>query len=156
MNVSNKSKVNRFASDYEVTKMCPKCGMKMKYAYGETYVCTGCGFQQVSDFGLVKQFLDENGPTPAIIISEKTGVSVDYINKLLRQGRIEIPDGSDVYIKCEKCGTDIRYGRFCPDCMQKTVNGISNAMWMPEVGEKPKQKKTGKMRTADFIKQRKE
>lgn len=58
----------------------------------------------------------------------------------LKQGRVEIPDGSDVYIKCQRCGTDIRYGRYCPECMMKIAKNIGQAMWSPDLGEKPHNK----------------
>ena len=70
------------------------------------------------------------------------------IQKFLYQGRIEIPDGSDSYIKCQMCGADIRYGRFCPDCMAKLNKENQTAVY---VGEKPKHKRdhNGKMHTLD-------
>ena len=131
----------------ERTKLCPSCGEKMHYVYGELFECQHCGVCELSDFGKVKEFLNANGPQPAIIINEQTGVAIDYINHLLKEGRIEIPDGSEVYIKCQKCGADIRYGRFCPECMMVLSKDVKNALWMPEVGEKPKIKpgQTGKM-----------
>ena len=80
--------------------------------------------------------------------ADATGVSVKTIQKFLYQGRIEIPDGSDSYIKCQMCGADIRYGRFCPDCMAKLNKENQTAVY---VGEKPKHKRdrNGKMHTLD-------
>ena len=96
---------------FEKAKICPFCGNNMKYVYGEMYECPGCGRKEPTDFGKVRDFLDTNGPQPAIVIADATGVSLDVIDGFLKQGRVEIPDGSDVYIKCQRCGTDIRYGR---------------------------------------------
>lgn len=135
---SDKKKINM--PRYERSKICPECGTNMKYVFGEQFQCPKCGRLELSDFGKVKKFLDENGPQPAIIINQETNVSLDYINLLLRQGRIEIPDGSDIYVKCQRCGTDIRYGRFCPDCMLQIAKSVNGVMWMEEVGEKPTKK----------------
>ena len=135
---------------YEKAKECARCGSVMRYIYGEMFECPTCGYKEPTDFGKVREFLEVNGPQPAIVISENTGVTVECINELLREGRIEIPDGSEVFIKCQKCGTDIRYGRYCPDCMMKMTKSVSNALWMPEVGEKPKMKQVeGKMHYLD-------
>lgn len=136
------------SKNYEMNKICSVCGGRMKYAYGENYECQQCGRQERSNFGKVKDFLEESGPQPAVIISENTGVSLEYITLLLHEGRIEIPDGSDHYIKCKKCGTDIRYGRFCPECMIAMTKNISSALALPDVGEKPTRKGdgSGKMR----------
>jgi len=122
----------------ENVKICSKCNIQMKYIYGEMFECMSCGKKELSDFGIIKGFLEINGPCPAIVIHDATGIPVDYINKLLREGRMEIPDGSDAYIKCQKCGTDIRYGKYCPDCMLTMTKNVGQALWMPEVGEKPK------------------
>ena len=140
----------------ENAKACSKCGVQMTYIYGEMFECKSCGNKELSDFGIIKEFLEKNGPRPAIVIHDKTGIPVDYINKLLREGRMEIPDGSDSYIKCQKCGTDIRYGKYCPDCMITLTKNVSQALWMPEVGEKPKiiSKKNSEISFASYIKRK--
>ncbi len=135
--------------EYEMGKLCSKCGGSMSYAYGENYVCNVCGGQERSDFGKVRDFLEKYGPQPAMVIHDGTGVSLAYIDLLLREGRVEIPDGSAVYIKCKKCGTDIRYGRYCPECsvaMSKEVHGAFGQAL--DVGERPTKKaqSAGKMR----------
>jgi len=73
---------------------CSKCKGRIKYIGAGKYECFDCGHEEIDDFGKVKEYIDENGPSPAIIISEHTGVPVDLINGMLRQGRLEIPDGS--------------------------------------------------------------
>lgn len=50
---------------------------------------------------------------------------------------MEIPEGSKYYLKCEKCGCSIRYGRFCPDCVRELAGEIK-AVFHEDVGEKPK------------------
>ena len=85
----------------------------------------------------LKAFLEENGPSPAVVISENTGVPLDIINIYLRTGRLEIPEGSKYFINCERCGCSIRYGRFCPECAKILAGGIK-AVFNADVGEKPK------------------
>ena len=142
------------AQKYERTKICPDCGINMKYMFGEQFRCPQCGRTELSEFGKVKEFLEKAGPQPAIVISDETGVSLEYVNMLLRQGRIEIPDGSDTYIKCQKCGTDIRYGRYCPDCMLKIAKSVNGVMWMEDVGEKPTRKDGEEMHYLDKMKRK--
>ena len=36
---------------YSMTKICPKCGTTMVYAFGETYECPKCGNKEYTDFG---------------------------------------------------------------------------------------------------------
>lgn len=133
---------------FEMGKLCSECRIPMKYIYGEMYQCPSCGTKELSDFGKVREFLEKAGPQPAVIIADATGVKLSVIDNLLRQGRIEIPDGSDVYIKCQSCGADIRYGRYCPECIARTTNNISQAMLAPEMGERPRSK-SGRMYTKE-------
>ncbi len=133
---------------YTITPNCPKCGTKMVYAFGEVYECPQCGHKEYTDFGKIREYLEKHGPQNAVTIADATGVSVKAIQKFLYQGRIEIPDGSDSYIKCQMCGADIRYGRFCPECTAKLNKDKQSMVY---VGERPKHKRDhdGKMHTLD-------
>ena len=86
---------------YDMMPRCPDCGIHMKYIYGEMFECPVCHRQEQTQFGKVRSYLEEHGPQPAMVISNETGVPVNVIDNFLRQGRIEIPDGSPVYIKCQ-------------------------------------------------------
>lgn len=142
---------------YEKAKICPNCGELMHYAYGEIFKCDNCGQEEYTQFGKVRNYIEKNGPSIAADIAKATGVPVPVINKYLREGRIEIPDGSDVYIKCEDCGADIRYGRYCPACAQKHNKENSIGVFNSEAGEKPKFKRdaAGKMHTLDTMERNK-
>ena len=96
-------------------------------------------------FKKVKEYLAEHGPTPSIVIAEETKVPIHVIDKLLRQGRIEIPESEEKLLPCEKCGKDIRYGRFCPECAASLGKEIKGMLTYGEIGEVPKKPPTGKM-----------
>lgn len=125
--------------------ICKECKGLTEYLYSGVYRCTVCGKEELDNFGKVKAFIEANGPSSAYIISEGTGVSMQEIDLFLRTGRVEIPDGSDIFIKCERCACDIRYGRFCPECVRELANGIKRAFLVEDIGERPK-KYDGKMR----------
>ena len=38
------------------------------------------------------------------------------IQQWLREERLELTEGSAIYLQCEKCGAPIRSGRFCEKC----------------------------------------
>lgn len=117
--------------------ICDKCGGKLYYDAMGRYRCADCKNEVLDDFGKIKVFLDENGPTPIPIIAEKTGVDPALLSLFLRKGRLEIPEGSKIYIKCEKCGCAIRYGRYCPECIKSLADGIK-AVFNEDMGERPK------------------
>ena len=123
--------------------ICKKCGGKMLYKHAGIYECESCKEQELDDFGRIKQYIEEHGPTSAVILAEETGVSTDKITQFLKAGRVEIPQGSNVFIKCEKCGCDIRFGRFCPEC---AAGSGEKRGFFNEVGERPKGNGSGEMR----------
>ncbi|MGN0482123.1 MAG: TFIIB-type zinc ribbon-containing protein [Lachnospiraceae bacterium] len=74
-------------------RVCPECGGKMIYKNLGEYVCEGCGKMLLDDYGKVRKYLDENGPSTSIEISEETGVKRSVIEEFLRTGRLEVvPD----------------------------------------------------------------
>ena len=125
---------------------CDKYGGKCNYKAQGVYECVKCGNTMLDDYGKVRLYLDENGRMPAVVIAAETGVSVSTIQKYLRDGQLEIPDGSSVYVKCEKCGTDIRFGIYCASCAAQLSKDIQGTIHMGNIGERPKNKGNGQMR----------
>ena len=66
-------------NQYSMTKICPKCGTTMVYAYGEMYECPKCGDKEYTDFGKIREYLETHGPQNAVTIADATGVSVKTI-----------------------------------------------------------------------------
>ena len=129
-------KLEKFLIDNKPVK-CEQCKGKLFHIGGGQYECEKCKNIVLDDFGKVKQFLEENGPSPAPIISQHTGVKIEIIDMFLKNGRVEIIEGSKYYLQCEKCGCSIRSGRFCIDCAKERVQGIQH-IYFNEVGDKPK------------------
>lgn len=140
----------RFREEIRTCKFCG--GMFRYYGYGYGY-CEKCTPIDDEMFHKVKDYIWENGTATMVAVSEATGVSIKQITQYLRDGRLEIPEDSNVFIRCELCGADIRYGRYCPECASRTVKELSSAIKMDlyEIGEKPKGMK-GKMHTLDSTK----
>lgn len=132
---------------------CKLCNGILRDLGFDTYTCSHCGQESLSDFGSIKKFLEENGASTALQISEGTGISVNRIERYLREGRIEIPEGSEIYIPCLKCNTDIRYGKYCPACAAQLTKQFQSAILQTEIGEIPR-KKQGKMRYLDDASER--
>lgn len=127
---------------------CKKCNERYVYkAFGE-YLCPKCGYIEFDEYGKIRKYLEDNGPQPAISISMATKIPVSVINQYLREGRLEIPEGSEIFIQCEICKADIRYGRYCPACAAKLSKEFKSALMPSEIGEEPKRVK-GKMRFID-------
>lgn len=117
---------------------CSKCGASLFYKGSGKYICKSCDNVEYDDFGKVKIYLDEHGVSTMGTIAADTGVSIEKLNIMLREGKVEIPDGSKYFIKCESCGCSIRYGHYCPDCVRRTANELNKAFYVSNMGEKPR------------------
>ena len=123
--------------------ICPNCDILMRYKHGGLYVCEKCGAEQLNEFGKVKKYLNEHGPTNAIDLAANTGVRRSRIGEFLRLGKVEIPEGSATFIHCKSCGTAIRFGNYCANCVHtKNIQGAY-------IGDTPK-KVPEKMRFLDL------
>lgn len=125
---------------------CPICGADYKQVLPELVKCPSCGFEEKSTFGIVKEYIEENGIPTISEVSKGCGVPVRKINNYLRSGQLEIPESSDVFIKCRRCGTDIRFGKYCKECAAILIKDMNNSIEIKEseIGEVPK-KMEGKM-----------
>ena len=72
--------------DDESQMICPNCSCSMRYKYGGIFVCDSCGKEIANDYGKIKKYLDEHGPTSAFDLARETGVPSAKISSYLRQG----------------------------------------------------------------------
>jgi ribosomal protein L32 len=125
--------VNNYLAAKRMSK-CESCGDYLEYQGLGKYQCKTCGAVYLDDYGKVRDYLDTHGPAPAVVISKNTGVSRTVVNALLYEGRVEIPEGSTMYLNCEKCGCSLKFGRICPKCAQNMGAERKNY----SIGEVPK------------------
>ena len=119
------------------SQVCERCGRIFSFNGYGAFFCPSCKLIDFEEFDRVREFLNKNGLANIYEISEATGVSEKTIRRYLAESRLEIPEGSPIYIKCECCGCDIRSGRFCPECAAKLSREL-NSSYMSFAGEKPK------------------
>ncbi len=125
------------------TEVCEVCKKMFLYpGFGVKY-CSACREKDIENQQAVKEYLRAHGAATVFEISEATGISEKIIKQYLRDGMLEVPEGSPMYIKCEACGCDIRSGRWCPSCAAHLSNGLKGCF--VGVGDIPKES-SGKMR----------
>lgn len=110
------SRFNIFLYDYYIPSTCKNCGGVMVYQGVGEYRCEDCGALELDDYGKVRNYIEQHPGANAADIESNIGVSQRTIHKLLRESRIEVAEGSKSFLHCEVCGTNIRSGRFCPEC----------------------------------------
>ncbi|MFA9376966.1 MAG: hypothetical protein ACERKZ_09465 [Lachnotalea sp.] len=134
---------------------CPKCGGDYKQVVPEAVKCSKCNFEEISTFGRVKEYIDKNGLPTVSEVAKACNVPIRKIDKYLRSGQLEIPESSDVFISCKKCGIDIRFGKYCKQCAAILIKDLSSSIEVKEseIGEIPR-KFEGKMRYMNKEKER--
>ena len=116
---------------------CEKCDGKMIYEGNGEYSCKECGEIQLDDFGKVRICLEEHPGMSSVELSRETGVELGIVGLFLKDGRMSIPDGSRMFIRCERCGCALRHGRYCIDCTKDMANQLQGAFY-ENLGEKPR------------------
>ncbi|HEX3023226.1 MAG TPA: MerR family transcriptional regulator [Lachnospiraceae bacterium] len=130
-------------------KVCKRCKKTFTY-YGIGYqYCPTCKEKDEEDFQKVKEYIRDHGIATVNEVVEETGVDEKRIHEYLREGRLEIPEGSSYYLKCERCGKDITSGRFCASCAMSMKKEFTSAISFNEIGDIPKTNLNGKMRFLD-------
>ncbi len=102
--------------NYNRPTICTECGGIMIFKGVGEYKCEKCGCIGFDDYGKARNYIELHpGATMAEVASE-TGVAQKAIRSMIKECRLEIAPTSNVFLRCEICGTTIRYGRFCAKC----------------------------------------
>lgn len=107
-----------------IPRVCEKCGGVMVFQGLGEYKCEKCGELAFDDYGKVRTYIESHRGANAAEIESAVGVSQKSIRQLLREGRLEIAEGSKSFLRCELCGNSIRSGRFCPECEIKVHRNL--------------------------------
>ena len=99
--------------------VCSECSGVMRYRGGGIYRCETCGHEVLDDYGKVRQFLEKRGPSNVFEISAGTGLSRSVVNRMLKEGRLQVSAHSSVNLLCARCGMPIRYGEYCNRCQSE-------------------------------------
>lgn len=102
-----------------IPRQCEKCSGVMVFKGLGEYQCEDCGEFAYDDYGKVRAYIEEHKGATAAQIEDAIGVSQKTIRYLLREGRLEIAEGSRTFLHCDLCSKPIRSGRFCPECEMK-------------------------------------
>ncbi len=136
-------------------KNCKKCGKLFSPKTNEK-VCPVCREEEEEKFKKVKEYLWDHPKASVEEVHEATGVEEELIIKFVKEDRL-IAEGIDVdmLLECERCGTQIKSGRFCQSCKQELVSGLSGDDDKKQDKKQEKKKKDQKMYTKDRINKRK-
>jgi flagellar operon protein (TIGR03826 family) len=127
---------------------CRGCGRLSNYL-GGTPLCPACVKELDDKFSVVKQYIYDNPAASIQQVSEDNEVSIQQLNKWIREERLCFSENSAFGIECESCGAMIRTGRFCPACKDKLANTLGNAYEKDVPSQSKNPKDNPKMRFLD-------
>jgi hypothetical protein len=132
-------------------QVCLRCGNMFLYSGVGKCICEECKKEDELEFKTVKEYIYSNPTATIMETSQETGVRVARIKSYLRDGRLVIPDGSPIFLNCEVCGENIKFGRVCRQCADSLSNELKQSMSISDinVGEKPRINVDHKMRFLD-------
>ncbi len=104
---------------YNIPRVCKQCGGVMIYKGVGEYHCEKCDFVDYDDYGKVRLYIESHHGATAAEIEFAVGVPQRTIRQMLRDSRIEIAEGSKMFLHCEMCNKEIRSGRYCVECEVK-------------------------------------
>ena len=135
-------------------RTCRKCGRLFNYLFGAN-LCPGCKNELEKDYERTRDFIRDNPGASLQLVSEECEVTVNQIEKWVRDGRLEFTKASGITVVCEKCGQPIRTGRFCEACKNNLAEMLGSALDKPKAknDEKEKKKERGSANKMRFLKQ---
>ena len=105
-------------------------------------ICPECSEKADKDFFTVRDYLYENKRAGIDEVVEETGVSMQIIKHLIKEGRFDLIDAANVLLDCEVCKKPIRTGRMCKPC-KDTVSSKMQESLGPQESKQSRVRTTG-------------
>lgn len=135
-------------------KNCKECGKI--YSHPTSPICSECKKEDELEFEKVRDYLRENANAGVNLISERTGVSVNKINRYIKNGRLlAVGIKTSMNALCERCNASIEGGRYCDSCKLELHKEMQGEKRGADKAAKKPTKKVTKMHLYDRIKKRK-
>lgn len=97
---------------------CSRCGRFFE-SNGFIILCPTCYEKDQKDFERIRQYLYEHPRAKIFQVSTDLDMPVSKLKRYLREGRLEIVEKDNQFLKCEACGKSICSGVYCEDCSRK-------------------------------------
>jgi hypothetical protein len=110
-------------------KLCIRCG-KVEETSPYTGVCSVCAEKEEKDFDIIREYLYAHPHAKILEVALELDMSISKIKLFLRQGRLEIVEKENLFLKCEACGCPICSGSYCSDCAMEQQHDIKSAYFV--------------------------
>ena len=96
-------------------KNCARCGRIFNHLAGPP-LCHACREDDEKAFERVKEYLFEYPGASMTEVATALELPLGKIKRFLKEGRLEIKEGSNFILECERCGVSIKSGKYCEVC----------------------------------------
>jgi hypothetical protein len=100
---------------------CPRCG-KFFEPKGLSNVCPDCFEQELAEFDRIREYLFLHPKAKVFEVSNVLNISIAKIKYFLREGRLEIIEKNNLFLRCEMCGKPICSGTCCDECQKQAAH----------------------------------
>jgi len=97
---------------------CRDCRRLFNYLSG-IQLCPDCRERQEDKFQEVRCFLDEHPGAGVQQIAECCAADEIQVVQWIRDGRLNLVNDLDPFVRCEHCGEVIKSGRYCERCRRE-------------------------------------
>ncbi len=105
---------------------CKECGRVFQSTIGQK-VCQTCRDRHERAYRAAKEVLLGEPNATFKEIARETGVDIELIKRLSKEGLIHVLNASEGSIECERCGREILVGHMCEWC-EHEVRGMLKDM----------------------------
>lgn len=107
---------------------CPICGNPFKKTDIRT-VCDHCLEKDKKDLDIVLEFFRKKVNRTATIteVEDATGISIDTIQRYIREGKIRVKPFPNLWYPCQRCGAKIHDGYFCDICLKEMGEELNHS-----------------------------
>lgn len=128
-------------------RTCRGCRRLFNYLTGPL-LCPACKEKLEEKFQEVKQYIEEHKGVNMHEVADACDVEVSQIRQWLKEERLEIVEGSGIFLTCESCGAPINTGRFCAKCRNAMTNDFQSLLKKskPDIPVEKPNRENGRMR----------
>ena len=105
----------------EELKNCKICG-RLYQQHGYYDRCPQCFERDEEDFCKIREYLLVHPYAKIFEVSSNLALSINKIKRYLKEGRMEIVEKNNQFLKCELCGKPICSGIHCDECSKQTIH----------------------------------
>ena len=89
-------------------------------------MCPACMEALDKKFQVVKKYIQDNPKATMTEISQDNDISINQIERWIREERLTFADDSPIGIACEACGATIKSGRYCENCKNSLASQLGS------------------------------